>query len=433
MNAIDLFCGAGGFSYGLQKAGINILYGYDNDEDAIKTYNKNHISQGIEYDIREDVPDIKENIDLVFGSPPCKGFSDARGSRYVDDEDNGLVFEFIRWVSEIDPDVVLIENVTGIRTISDNFINGVKKELREKGYYNIQSFILNLEDFSVPQSRERFFILATKSVEIPDDVVDDIESNKFSGTDIEEAIMDLPKKCDDSNTVNTNYNTNSNNDNHNNFNNSFNSKYNTRYSNFVKDSDKTYNHTCKRPDMDDSYVKSIISSIDEGQVYRSNRKGDKYVPVWSVFDDNFTANELETLEIISNNRNKKDYTLSNGYVDPNKLPLNTSELDAMVKDGWLREKDGGYDINTKSGVRPKYRRLDSSDTSGTILTTDFRPREKLHPTYNRGLSLREGARIQSIPDSFEFTGSFTSVSNQIGNAVPPLLAYNLGIYINKLY
>lgn len=423
MNAIDLFCGAGGFSYGFEVAGINVLYGYDNNEDCIDTYNENHTSEGVVYDICDDVPNIEEDIDIIFGSPPCKGFSDARGSRYVDNEDNGLVFEFIRWVSDINPNIVLIENVKGIRTISDDFIDGVKKELTDEGYDTVKSFVLNSEDFNIPQSRERFFILAlnTDNLNIKKDldvenkiILDDTDNKLKTGKmNIEDAIMDLPEECEG--TVNTSYD-----------------RYNTLYTSFVKDSDITYNHKSKKPNMDDEYISSIINNVDSGQVYRSNRNGDKYVPVWDVFEDRFTNEEIQTLKIIAKNRNKQDYQIDNGYVKKSMLPLDEDELEGLVEKGWLRSNNGGYDINTKSGVRPKYRRLDLNDTSGTILTTDFRPREKLHPVYNRGISLREGARIQSFPDSFKFKGSYTSISNQIGNAVPPILSYSIGRYIMNL-
>jgi DNA (cytosine-5)-methyltransferase 1 len=74
-------------------------------------------------------------------------------------------------------------------------------------------------------------------------------------------------------------------------------------------------------------------------------------------------------------------------------------------------------------------RLNPDGQSNTILTNDFNPRDKLHPKENRGLSLREGARIQSFPDSFIFTGSFNEIGNQIGNAVPPLMAESLAEHI----
>lgn len=145
------------------------------------------------------------------------------------------------------------------------------------------------------------------------------------------------------------------------------------------------------------------------------------------------------MKIICRRKNRKQYKLNPdsyaGYVDVDKLPLDEAELQSLVDNGWLRKKKQngytGFDINTKSGVRPKYKRLKMNDTTGTILTTDFRPREKLHPVENRGLSLREGARIQSFPDSFKFKGSFTNITNQIGNAVPPLLSYQIGKHLQN--
>jgi len=76
-------------------------------------------------------------------------------------------------------------------------------------------------------------------------------------------------------------------------------------------------------------------------------------------------------------------------------------------------------------------RLSPDGQSNTILTTDFNPRDKLHPIKNRGLSLREGARIQSFPDSFRFLGSFNNIAEQIGNAVPPLMAKHLAEHLIK--
>jgi DNA (cytosine-5)-methyltransferase 1 len=77
-------------------------------------------------------------------------------------------------------------------------------------------------------------------------------------------------------------------------------------------------------------------------------------------------------------------------------------------------------------------RLDREKVSNTVITQSFNPREKLHPVQNRGISLREGARIQSFPDDFEFEGKFKEKARQIGNAVPPLLAYKIAEHLKKL-
>jgi len=74
-------------------------------------------------------------------------------------------------------------------------------------------------------------------------------------------------------------------------------------------------------------------------------------------------------------------------------------------------------------------RLNRDDIANTIVTHDFSPRQKLHPTEDRGISLREGARLQSFPDSFVFEGSFSDVAKQVGNAVPPLMAMKIGEFI----
>lgn len=81
MNVIDLFCGCGGLSYGYQEAGCNVILGIDNNETALKTFEKNHPgSKGLNIDLlREDfVDEIKKNIgeqqvDILIGGPPCQG------------------------------------------------------------------------------------------------------------------------------------------------------------------------------------------------------------------------------------------------------------------------------------------------------------------------------------------------------------------------
>ncbi|MFW6026099.1 MAG: DNA cytosine methyltransferase, partial [Candidatus Woesearchaeota archaeon] len=153
---IDLFCGAGGFSKGFELTKkFHILKGYDNNDVALKTFSKNHQGEGINYDIREAVPnELKNNVDVVIGSPPCQGFSDAKGSRSLEDERNDLVFHFIRWVNEIKPKVFVMENVAGLLTIDDNFVKEVERRYDESGYY-IDYNIYNSKDFGVPQKRKR--------------------------------------------------------------------------------------------------------------------------------------------------------------------------------------------------------------------------------------------------------------------------------------
>ena len=130
MNAVDLFCGAGGFSAGLEAAGINVAYGVDIADHALTTFETNHAATVIAHDLSEGLPAElhDEAADIIFGSPPCQGFSDARGERSLDDERNQLVFSFIQAVEQLQPRYVLMENVAGMTTISDAFLDAIEAE-----------------------------------------------------------------------------------------------------------------------------------------------------------------------------------------------------------------------------------------------------------------------------------------------------------------
>lgn len=443
---IDLFCGAGGFSNGFERAGFDVKFGIDVDDDALHTFRKNHDAETINHDIRDGVPDtvLQDEFDIVFGSPPCKGFSDARGSRYLEDDRNGLVFEYIHWVSEIQPDVAVMENVTGMRTIGGDFIDGVQREFGEAGYDDVVIEELNSADFGVPQKRKRVILIATHkdtdfepSFPPENNELESPSESKCLGamisqTTVAEAFKDLGDVTGDG-ISRPDYSA---------------VDMTTAYSRYVRNLDEgesLHNHTAKQV-TGDSTGQTILDNLEPGEMYRSTRFGDRYRQVWDLLGDEFTDVENDAMEFIGNNRSKKAYRIkgkSVGHVDVCKIeeelpydePNVRNALSGLVDSGWLRRDtaDGrvGFDLNTKSGVRPRYMRLQPDSQSNTILTTDFKPRDKAHPTENRGLSLREGARIQSFPDSFEFTGSFQNVASQIGNAVPPLMAYRIAEQIRK--
>ena len=150
--------------------------------------------------------------------------------------------------------------------------------------------------------------------------------------------------------------------------------------------------------------------------------------------ESFFQSYRQILEKLSDNgfindENSSDYEnvlLNKSYPSPKETLL------SLERTKWLRsieiKKGKAYDINTKSGIRPLYLRLNRSLPSRTIMTTSFRVRELVHPTINRPITFREGARIQSFPDDFEFFGTPQEVSTMIGNAVPPLLAFKLAQY-----
>lgn len=442
MNAIDLFCGAGGFSIGFEQAGINVQYGIDIDEPALDSFRTNHSGSVILHDISEDIPEkISDlNVDIVFGSPPCKGFSDARGSRRLDDERNQLVFSFIQWVDRLQPKYLMMENVAGMTTISDEFLQAIEKEYAEAGYV-VDHNTLNAADFGVPQTRKRVIYFGVrKDIDIKPSLPEGNYNKNVDGqmtlsgdemhswVTVSEALEDLPAPTKNGEVNLPPVSEYPHND----------------YLKLIRDgAEKTSNHVAKEP-SDNENTRHIIEELEPGEMYRSSRFGERYRQVWDLLSHQFSGVERSIFQFIAKHRSKKDFRISGKSVGAvpdhlivEHLKYNNDEIyDALISlhnRGWIRtdkEEDVlGYDLNTKSGIRPRYMRLNPDGQSNTILTTDFNPRDKLHPTENRGLSLREGARIQSFPDSFRFLGSFKNIAEQIGNAVPPLMARRLAEHL----
>jgi DNA-cytosine methyltransferase len=444
MNAIDLFCGAGGFSTGFEQAGINVQYGIDINEVALDSFRTNHSGSGILHDISEGIPEeISDlDIDVVFGSPPCKGFSDARGSRRLDDERNQLVFSFIQWVDHLQPKYLMMENVAGMTTISDEFLQAIEKEYREAGYV-VNHNTLNAANFGVPQTRKRVIYFGVREDR---DIEPSLPEGNYrknvdgqmtlSGDEIQswvtvsEAVEDLPAPTKNGEVDLPPVSEYPHND----------------YLTLIRNgAEKTSNHIAKEP-SDDEITQHIVEELDPGEMYRSSRFGERYRQVWDLLSNQFSEIEKSALQFIAKHRSKKDFRMSGKSVGavPDHLIVEHlkynddkihTALTSLHDRGWIRtDEEGdilGYDLNTKSGIRPRYMRLSPDGQSNTILTTDFNPRDKLHPIKNRGLSLREGARIQSFPDSFRFLGSFNNIAEQIGNAVPPLMAKHLAEHLIK--
>lgn len=166
--AIDLFCGAGGLTRGLLDAGIPVLAGLDYDPSCLYPYEKNNeFAQFLE----RDIADVKaqELIDLfgdvkikiLVGCAPCQPFS-AHTHKYnnsLNSKNWGLLSEFLRLIREINPDIVSMENVPGLKS-KDIFLE-YKSGLEELGF-NIWYNTIFSPNYGVAQKRRRLVLLATK-------------------------------------------------------------------------------------------------------------------------------------------------------------------------------------------------------------------------------------------------------------------------------
>lgn len=168
--AVDLFCGAGGLSYGMQRSGIEIAAGVDADPACRHPFTENVCSVFYEQDIAALSPEFvgslfPENpVRILAGCAPCQPYSPYTNKRTVKDQDWQLLSKFGELVSDLKPDVVTMENVPQLRhhDVFDEFI----QMIRDAGYENPFSEVVHCASYGVPQSRKRLVILASRLGEI---------------------------------------------------------------------------------------------------------------------------------------------------------------------------------------------------------------------------------------------------------------------------
>jgi DNA (cytosine-5)-methyltransferase 1 len=166
IDAVDLFCGAGGLSYGLKKAGINVRVGVDLDPKCSFPYTEN--MNGAAF-ILEDVSKVsaqklvryyhQNSFKLLAGCAPCQPFSTLRnGSDRKKSDKWPLLGEFSRLVKEIRPDLVTMENVPNLKkqSIFVEFVETLQKE----GYF-VTSGVVDAANYGLPQRRNRLVLLAS--------------------------------------------------------------------------------------------------------------------------------------------------------------------------------------------------------------------------------------------------------------------------------
>jgi DNA (cytosine-5)-methyltransferase 1 len=162
MRALDLFCGAGGSSWGAREAGIEIVAAFDRWPLAGEVHDANFPEAEFVLGRLEDHdvdPLVKRlgPIDLILASPECTNHSPAKGNKPRCEQSKGTAFQVVRFAAAFMPRWVVVENVVNVRKWSR--YAEFKSALEELGY-NLREQILSSAHFGVPQSRRRLFLLA---------------------------------------------------------------------------------------------------------------------------------------------------------------------------------------------------------------------------------------------------------------------------------
>lgn len=337
---VDIFSGAGGLSLGAEMAGVQVRFAVEKDKSAALTYQYNHTETIV---IQDDIHNInplqylgeRNDTLIVFGGPPCQGFSTSNTkTRNMDNANNSLFEEFVRFVRELNPEWFVFENVEGFYRFENGSIREKVKESFGDLGYTVNDAILVASDYGVPQKRNRYIMVGNnirQSFEFP--------LPAGCSYTVEDAIRDLP--------------------------------------------------VLENGQMDD--VLPYRLPIEEVSEYaRLMRRG----------------SEMSTQNYVSRNA---DYVIKRyRYIGQGQ---NWRAIPVELMENYANKN------NCHSGI---YKRLRADAPS--VVISNYRKNMLIHPYQDRGLSVREAARLQSFPDTFVFKGTLMDIQQQIGNAVPPLLA-----------
>lgn len=165
IRAISLFSGAGGMDVGFEKAGVEVVFANELMKEAADTYRANHPNgMMINDDINNVMNKLDEfnGIDLVFGGPPCQGFSVA-GKMDPNDERSKLILTFLDVIEKTQPKAFVMENVKALGVLEK--WEPIRKNYMERASklgYLCMPFILNATEYGVAQKRERVFFIGIK-------------------------------------------------------------------------------------------------------------------------------------------------------------------------------------------------------------------------------------------------------------------------------
>lgn len=374
---IDLFCGCGGFSLGMERAEFQCLAAIDFNPEAMKVFKANftEVPQALERDLTQFTPQDLEaligtrQIDVIVGGPPCQGFSQARqvdgsnhGPRTIDDPRRHLYRQFLKFVGHFKPKAFVIENVLGIRSAGNgDYFTRVQSEARALGY-RVVPRIEDASKLGVPQMRRRQLFFGIRE-DLPGYLPPEIEKapRAILGSTLGDAIMDLPRIAANAGAQEMDYN-------------------------------------LKRR--------------------RKKTKGNPHHFIYQVLEaasaQKLTAHQSRP----HSERDLRDFSL---------LKEGDNSREAMRRGVQF---EFPYD---KTSFKDRYTRQHRNRPCSTIVAHLSKDGLMfIHPTQQRSLTPREAARVQTFPDWFQFPVTRTHQYRVIGNAVPPLVGEAVGHAVANL-
>jgi DNA (cytosine-5)-methyltransferase 1 len=375
---IDLFCGCGGFSLGMERAECECLAAIDFNKEAVQVFQANfpHVPHVLERDLTQFTPGELEQlistreVDVIVGGPPCQGFSQARqrdganhGPRMVDDPRRHLFRRFLAFVEHFKPKVFVMENVLGIRSASGGeYFTRVQAEGRKLGYRVIPREE-HAAKLGVPQNRKRQLFIGIR-LDVPGYFGSELKPAKRAASfasphpavTLGQAIMDLPVLAAADGAQEMDY-----------------------------DLPRRANHT----------------------------SGNKHHFIYRILEvsraEKLTAHDSRPHSA----RDLRDFA---------KLREGENCKQAMEKRG--EQFEFPYD---RENFKDRYTRQHRDRPCSTIVAHLSKDGLMfIHPTQNRSLTPREAARVQTFPDWFQFPIARTHQFRVIGNAVPPLIGEAVG-------
>lgn len=380
----DIFSGAGGMAEGFIRAGFNVLYATDISKYASETYINRHKQLGLELNyycgdinnlsseqsLKDFLKDDINNIDVICGGPPCQGFSTA-GKRDSEDPRNKLVFNYLQIIKLVKPKYFVFENVIGILSTICN----VYKSEDNSEYINQPVIDLLISEFRLIGYTANYKILEAKDFGVP-------QKRKrviILGQKISESISNV-----------------------------------------------------EFPEGTEKNMITVYDAISDLENIYTNEKVNHYnLEFFSDYQNQSREGRTKSLKI----QNLENHITSNHSAKTIRrfqLLKEGENIKSFLKRMNIKEGD---DLFTKKN---NCRKLERNYLSPTITTL---PDDIVHYSKNRILTVREMARLQSFDDSFVFYGKRTTGGKlrkletpqytQVGNAVPPLLAYAIASQILK--